>query len=71
MEIKKKTNKPIILGCIYDNPNNNAKSGRGAVYDINGIAPTIVTMVGGGGGGRKDGFIQQMVSALPFQQLPY
>ena len=47
MEIKKTTNKPIILGCIYDNPNNNAKSGRGAVYDINGIAPTIVTMVGG------------------------
>lgn len=47
MEIKKATNKPIILGCIYDNPNNNAKSGRGAVYDINGIAPTIVTMVGG------------------------
>lgn len=48
MKIKKTTNKPIILGCIYDNPNNNAKSGRGAVYDINGIAPTIVTMVGGG-----------------------
>lgn len=48
MEIKKTTNKPIILGCIYDNPNNNAKSGRGAVYDINGIAPTIITMVGGG-----------------------
>lgn len=48
MKIKKATNKPIILGCIYDNPNNNAKGGRGAVYDINGIAPTIITMTGGG-----------------------
>lgn len=45
--IKKPTNKPIILGCVYDNPNNNAKGGRGAVYDVNGIAPTIITMVGG------------------------
>ena len=45
--MKKITNKPIVLGCVYDNPNNNAKAGRGAVYDINGISPTILTMSGG------------------------
>ena len=48
MKIEKTVNKPTILGCVYDNPNNNAKGGRGAVYDVNGIAPTIITMVGGG-----------------------
>ena len=45
--MEKITNKPIILGCVYDNPNNNAESGRGAVYDINGISSTILTMSGG------------------------
>ena len=45
----KETNKDIIsLGCVYENPNNRPKSGRGCVYDINGIAPTILTMGGGG-----------------------
>lgn len=45
--MKKITNKPIVLGCVYDIPNNNAKAGRGALYDINGISPTILTMSGG------------------------
>lgn len=45
----KETNKDIIsLGCVYKNPNNRPISGRGCVYDINGIAPTILTMSGGG-----------------------
>ena len=52
--MEKITNKPIVLGCVYDNPNNNAKAGRGALYDINGISPTILTM---SGGGRKGGYI--------------
>ena len=42
--------KTIRLGCVYNNPNNRPESGRGAVYDSYGIAPTIVTMSGGGGG---------------------
>ena len=46
--MEKITNKPFVLGCVYDNPNNNAEAGRGAVYDINGISPTILTMSGGG-----------------------
>ena len=45
--MEKITNKPIILDCVYDNPNNNAEAGRGAIYDINGISPTILTMSGG------------------------
>lgn len=40
--------KTIRLGCVYNNPNNRPESGRGAVYDSYGIAPTIVTMSGGG-----------------------
>lgn len=40
----------ISLGCIYKNPNNRPISGRGCVYDIDGIAPTILTM---GRGGNK------------------
>lgn len=44
----KKPNKDTIsLGCVYENPNNRPISGRGCVYDINGIAPTILTMGGG------------------------
>ena len=39
--------KTIRLGCVYNNPNNRPESGRGAVYDSYGIAPTIVTMSGG------------------------
>ena len=47
----KKPNKDTIsLGCVYKNPNNRPISGRGCVYDIDGIAPTILTM---GGGGNK------------------
>lgn len=41
-------NKVIKLGCVYSNPKNIGGNGRGAVYDINGIAPTVVTMSGGG-----------------------
>ena len=37
----------IRFGCVYNNPNNNAEGGRGAVYDSSGIAPTILTMSGG------------------------
>lgn len=45
----KKPNKDtILLGCVYENPNNRPINGRGCVYDINGIAPTILTMGGGG-----------------------
>lgn len=40
--------KAIRYGCVYDNPNNRAESGRGAVYSKFGIAPTITTMSGGG-----------------------
>ena len=38
----------IVLGCVYSNPNNIFMNGRGAVYDTNGYAPTILTMSGGG-----------------------
>lgn len=38
----------ITIGCVYENPNNRPASGRGCVYDTNGIAPTILTMAGGG-----------------------
>lgn len=41
------TNKPNVIGTIYEIGNGNP-SGRGAVYDVNSIAPTILTMVGGG-----------------------
>lgn len=40
--------KVIRMGCVYNNPNNRPESGRGAVYSTYGIAPTIVTMSGGG-----------------------
>ena len=44
----KKPNKDTIsLGCVYENPNNRPIGGRGCVYDINGIAPTILKMGGG------------------------
>lgn len=41
-------NEVIKIGCVYSNPNNIGGNGRGAVYLIKGIAPTIVTMSGGG-----------------------
>lgn len=37
----------IVLGCVYSNPKNIFMNGRGAVYDTNGYAPTILTMSGG------------------------
>lgn len=40
------TNKPIILGCVYKNKGT-FLNGRGAVYDSECIAPTILTMSGG------------------------
>lgn len=40
--------KVIKIGCIYSNPKNIGGNGRGAVYLADGIAPTIVTMSGGG-----------------------
>lgn len=43
-----KNNNPIALGCIYSNPKNIFMNGRGCVYHSNGIAPTILTMSGGG-----------------------
>lgn len=44
-----KQNKFVIsFGCVYENPNDKPISGRGCVYDTNGIAPTILTMGGGG-----------------------
>lgn len=42
-----KTNIPIVLGCVYKNPGI-FKSGRGAVYNTEYIAPTITSMSGGG-----------------------
>lgn len=33
--------KVVRMGCVYNNPNNRPESGRGAVYDSYGIAPTI------------------------------
>ena len=42
-----KINNPVILGCVYKN-NGVFLNGRGAVYDTNYIAPTILTMSGGG-----------------------
>ena len=44
----KETNKVIKLGNVYYNPKNIGGSGRGAIYDINGISATILTMSGGG-----------------------
>lgn len=42
-------NKPNILGVIYNSQYQNAfQAGHGAVYDTNGIAPTLVTATGGG-----------------------
>lgn len=43
-----KNNNPIALGYIYSNPKNIFMNGRGCVYHSNGIAPTILTMSGGG-----------------------
>lgn len=37
----------IRLGFVYNNPTN-FTSGRGDLYDPNGLAPTILTMRGGG-----------------------
>ena len=45
--MEKITNKTMSLVYVYDNQNNNAEAGTGAVYDINGISPTILTMSGG------------------------
>lgn len=40
--------KPNIFGVIYDSQCENAfKSGHGAVYDPQNIAPTLVTTTGG------------------------
>lgn len=36
------------LGDIYPNPSNFKGNGRGGVYAMNGIVPTITTMTGGG-----------------------
>ena len=41
-------NNVICLGSVYPHPDHIGSSGRGAVYDSNGIAPTILTMCGGG-----------------------
>lgn len=43
----KNSNQPNVLGCVYQN-NGVFLSGRGAVYDTNAIAPTVITMSGGG-----------------------
>lgn len=44
-----KQNKDVItLGCIYANPNHRPISGRGCIYSTDGIAPTVLTMSGGG-----------------------
>lgn len=43
----KRTDNPLVLGCVYKN-NGVFLNGRGAVYDTNYIAPTILTMSGGG-----------------------
>lgn len=45
---KRYTNQVIKLGDIYSNPKNIGGNGRGGVYSIKGIMPTIVTMSGGG-----------------------
>lgn len=42
-----KYDKVIKLGDAYYNPKKIGGNGRGAVYSINGYAPTIVTMRGG------------------------
>lgn len=39
--------KPIPLGCAYSNPNNVFLNGHACVYDVRGIAPTLVTATGG------------------------
>jgi hypothetical protein len=41
-----------IIGTVYRTPNNSGQfaSGRGAIYSISQLAPTIITM---GGGGNK------------------
>ena len=40
--------KPIPLGCAYSNPNNVFLNGHACVYDVRGIAPTLVAAMGGG-----------------------
>lgn len=40
------THTVIKLGDAYNNPKKIGGNGRGAVYDVNGICATIVTMSG-------------------------
>lgn len=44
--------KSKVIGTVYQLPNNskNYAGGRGAIYSLREIAPTIITM---GGGGNK------------------
>lgn len=41
-------NNVLKIGEVYENPKRHSGNGRGAVYDSNGICPTLVTMKGGG-----------------------
>lgn len=43
-----KDKKTILLGCVYDNPNNRDPGGRGGVWSVNGISPTLRSFSGGG-----------------------
>lgn len=41
-----------VIGTVYQTPNNSGQfaSGRGAIYSVAYLAPTVITM---GGGGNK------------------
>jgi len=43
-----KSRETEILGSVYECPIKQFLGGRGAVYSQNGVAPTILTMNGGG-----------------------
>lgn len=47
-KIETKKTKVLPIGCVYSNPQHRPLAGRGCVYDPKGIAPTILTMSGGG-----------------------
>lgn len=38
-----------VIGTVYQTPNNSGQfaSGRGAIYSVTHLAPTVITMSGG------------------------